>query len=297
MRVFQNVAAMPAVPRTVALYLSSLPVAEKKVATIERALMAICQAHKLRGLPTPRKAPDLTEVLQGIRRTPGVAPHQNDHVLVDTLRALVEPMRKGDPGDMRDRALPCLGFASGCRRSELVALDVADRSFGDDGLQITIRRSERTRRASGARLASPTAVAPGLARCAPCATSNGRSLRSTALRMPGAEAGRRSAPSRGAPGSWLVPSLEYAWFALSRAMRSQRLRPLQAIHRRAVQPERGVGALHSDLLVALLDELDDTLSSLSSVAGSAIPFFACPSTPWLCATVSPSARSCVPASR
>jgi integrase len=81
-------------------------------------------------------------VLQGIRRTIGVAPHQKDPVLVDTLRALVEPMRKDDPGDARDRALLCLGFASGCRRSELVALDIADLSFGDDGLEITIRRSK-----------------------------------------------------------------------------------------------------------------------------------------------------------
>jgi integrase len=51
-------------------------------------------------------------------------------------------MRKDDPGDARDRALLCLGFASGCRRSELVALDLADLSFGDDGLEIVIRRSK-----------------------------------------------------------------------------------------------------------------------------------------------------------
>jgi integrase len=69
--------------------------------------------------------------------------------LVDTLRALVEPMRKDDPGDMRDRALLCLGFASGCRRSELVALDIGDLSFGDDGLKITIRA--RLKRSPGGR--------------------------------------------------------------------------------------------------------------------------------------------------
>jgi integrase len=38
--------------------------------------------------------------------------------------------------------LLCLGFASGCRRSELVALDVEDLHSGDDGLEITIRRSK-----------------------------------------------------------------------------------------------------------------------------------------------------------
>jgi site-specific recombinase XerC len=82
-------------------------------------------------------------VLQSIRRTIGVSPTQKDPVLVDTLRALVEPMRRDDPGDVRDRALLCLGFASGCRRSELVALDVEDLSFGDDGLEVTNAQRHR----------------------------------------------------------------------------------------------------------------------------------------------------------
>lgn len=130
-------------------------VAEKRVATIERALVAISQAHKLHGLPSPPKAPEVTEVLQGIRRTLGVAPNQKDPVLVDTLRALVEPMRRDDPGDVRDRALICLGFASGCRRSELVALDVGDLSFGEDGLEITIRRSKTDQEGLGRKVGIP----------------------------------------------------------------------------------------------------------------------------------------------
>jgi integrase len=119
------------------------------VATIEQALVAISQAHKLHGFPSPRKVPEVTEVLQGIRRSIGVAPPQKDPVLVDTLRALVEPLRKDDPGDMRDGALLCLGFASGCRRSKLGGLDVGDISFGDDGLEVTIRRSKTDREGLG----------------------------------------------------------------------------------------------------------------------------------------------------
>src|SRR5690606_33256473 len=151
----QGVPSMPAQPGSVALYLTAMAVAEKKVATIERALVSICQAHKLHGFPSPRKAPEVTEVLQGIRRTLGVAPNQKDPVLVDTLRALIEPMRREDPGDARDRALLCLGFASGCRRSELVALDVGDISFGDDGLEITIRRSKTDQEGLGRKVGIP----------------------------------------------------------------------------------------------------------------------------------------------
>lgn len=151
----QGLEALPALPRTVALYLTALAVAEKKVATIERALVAISQAHKLHGFPSPRKAPEVTEVLQGVRRTIGVAPNQKDPVLVDTLRALVEPMRKEDPGDTRDRALICLGFASGCRRSELVGLDIEDLSFGDDGLEVTIQRSRTDQESLGRKVGIP----------------------------------------------------------------------------------------------------------------------------------------------
>ena len=151
----QGFASMPALPATVALYLTALAISERKVATIERALVAISQAHKLHGFPSPRKAPEVMEVLQGIRRTLGVAPNQKDPVLVDTLRALVEPMRRDDPGDVRDRALLCLGFASGCRRSELVGLDVGDLSFGDDGLEVTIRRSKTDQEGLGRKVGIP----------------------------------------------------------------------------------------------------------------------------------------------
>jgi hypothetical protein len=42
------------------------------------------------------KAPEVTDMLQGIRRTLGVDPNQKDPVLVDTLRALSESMRRDD---------------------------------------------------------------------------------------------------------------------------------------------------------------------------------------------------------
>ncbi len=43
---------------------------------------------------------------------------------------------------LRDRALLLLGFAGAFRRSELVALDVADLEETEDGYRITIRRSQ-----------------------------------------------------------------------------------------------------------------------------------------------------------
>jgi site-specific recombinase XerD len=49
----------------------------------------------------------------------------------------------------RDRALLLLGFAGAFRRSELVALDVADLEETEDGYRITIRRSKTDQEAQG----------------------------------------------------------------------------------------------------------------------------------------------------
>jgi hypothetical protein len=43
---------------------------------------------------------------------------------------------------VRDRALVLLGFAGAFRRSELVALEVEDCTFGKDGLTVVLRRSK-----------------------------------------------------------------------------------------------------------------------------------------------------------
>src|SRR5262249_44870384 len=52
-----------------------------------------------------------------------------------------------------DRALLLLGFAGAFRRSELVALDVADLEFCDGGLRVHIRRSKTDQESAGATIA------------------------------------------------------------------------------------------------------------------------------------------------
>ena len=54
---------------------------------------------------------------------------------------------------LRDRALLLLGFAGAFRRSELVALDVADLEETDDGLKVTIRRSKTDQEGHGETIA------------------------------------------------------------------------------------------------------------------------------------------------
>src|SRR5205823_6167619 len=54
---------------------------------------------------------------------------------------------------LRDRALLLLGFAGAFRRSELVALDVADLQFCDGGLRVTVRKSKTDQEGQGATIA------------------------------------------------------------------------------------------------------------------------------------------------
>jgi site-specific recombinase XerD len=53
----------------------------------------------------------------------------------------------------RDRALLLLGFAGAFRRSELVALDVADLEETEDGFKIIIRRSKTDQEGHGVTIA------------------------------------------------------------------------------------------------------------------------------------------------
>lgn len=54
---------------------------------------------------------------------------------------------------LRDRAILLLGFAGAFRRSELVALNVEDLEFCDDGIRVTIRKSKTDQEGLGATIA------------------------------------------------------------------------------------------------------------------------------------------------
>jgi hypothetical protein len=58
-----------------------------------------------------------------------------------------------DMKGVRDRALLLLGFAGAFRRSELVALNVADLQFCDGGLRVTVRKSKTDQEGQGATIA------------------------------------------------------------------------------------------------------------------------------------------------
>jgi integrase len=89
--------------------------------------------------------------LRGIRRVIGTAPVRKKPATADRIRLMTKAADKSMKG-IRDRAILLLGFAGAFRRSELVALDLADLEFCPNGLLVTIRKSKTDQDGEGAKI-------------------------------------------------------------------------------------------------------------------------------------------------
>jgi site-specific recombinase XerD len=156
----KRVLDLPAAPETVAAFLAAEANRGTKTSTIGRRLAAIRYAHKLAGREPPTNSEAVKATLRGIRRTAGSAPVRKAPATADKVLAMVGKAETDIKG-LRDRALLLLGFAGAFRRSELVALDVADLESCDSGLRVIIRKSKTDQEGQGATIA----IAPGSIAC------------------------------------------------------------------------------------------------------------------------------------
>jgi site-specific recombinase XerD len=152
--------ALPAAPETVAAFLAAEAEAGVRPSTLGRRVAAIRYAHKLASLPTPTDAEGVKATLRGIRRSVGAAKVRKAPALAERVRAMIAASPDTLAGK-RDRALILLGFAGAFRRSELVALDVADIEETDAGLRVTIRQSKTDQDGEGTTIA----IARGTVAC------------------------------------------------------------------------------------------------------------------------------------
>lgn len=157
----QGVPSAPTTPATVAVYLAALADAGRKASTIERALAGIAWAQRARGHEWIRAHPAIAAVMTGIRRRNGTAPTQKAPVVDEQLAALVGTLDDSLRG-LRDRALLTVGWFGAFRRSELVALTVADVKREREGLVVSVRRSKGDQEARGAEKGIPYASNPAL---------------------------------------------------------------------------------------------------------------------------------------
>jgi integrase len=111
------------------------------LSTIDIRLAAIAFFHRTIGLADPTADAGVRVVLKGIRHELGTAPSKKAPVMLDELEALIEASAGVGLASKRDRALILLGWAGAFRRSELVALEVADVHIGERVI-IQIRKSK-----------------------------------------------------------------------------------------------------------------------------------------------------------
>ncbi|WP_246410686.1 site-specific integrase [Methylobacterium fujisawaense] len=145
---------MPADPLTVAAYVAHLADTGRKPATIDLHVAAIAAAHRAGGFDNPTASEAVKATIRGARRALGTRQTRKAPATAETLRKMLRKIPDG-PAGLRDRALILLGFAAALRRSELVALDVADLERVPDGIIVHVRRSKTDQEGAGQEIAVP----------------------------------------------------------------------------------------------------------------------------------------------
>ena len=136
-------APKPADPVMICAYLTERAGEGLSVGTIDLACSAISHHHRSHGLDDPILAEGVRQVRRGLRRLIGAAPRRQARPLgTEDIRQILDAIDRSSAKGARDAAIILLGFASAMRRSELVALTLADVGYKPGGVLLTIRRSK-----------------------------------------------------------------------------------------------------------------------------------------------------------
>ena len=141
--------ALPAMPQTVANFLSACAAHGNKTATIRRKAASISAIHRLSGLQDPAKHPEVKIALRKISRQLGTRFVQAYPVTRSVLNKLLG-VCSADLWGLRNRALLLLAYDYMCRRSELVSLRVEDMEWlSAQGMSVLLRRSKTDQHGAG----------------------------------------------------------------------------------------------------------------------------------------------------
>ncbi|MCJ2129235.1 site-specific integrase [Methylobacterium sp. E-045] len=164
-----GVDSLPASGRTVGRYLTHLAGLGRSVSTIDRRAAAIAAVHRAAGHTAPTALEEVRMILAGIRNTLGRRPAKKQALTADLVAKVLKRIRGTDLASVRDRALILVCFGAALRRSELVALDVADLERHRRGLLVRIAKSKTDQQGQGrtvaildGKLKIPAAVAAWL---------------------------------------------------------------------------------------------------------------------------------------
>lgn len=160
--------SLPAHPHTVAVYLADRaanhwvgpsgrlrkPTTKEplKLPTLLHRVFGIRAKHVESGFPFDTTSREISEILDGLRRSNTAKEERKSPLLLDDIRKMSERFqiaidnRGGKPVEarlaIRDRALLLVGFVSAMRRAEIAALAMQDIKFVENGVEIHIMQSK-----------------------------------------------------------------------------------------------------------------------------------------------------------
>ena len=148
----RNEGALPALPSSIAKFVTGLSNDKRSSAGIRRALCGISTIHKLNRFADPTKDPDVTIEMRRMHRKLGRSSSQAGSINADTLDKLLLATDDSIRG-IRDRALLLVAYDTLCRRSELVSLQVKDVKIniknGIETSSILLRKSKTDQDSTG----------------------------------------------------------------------------------------------------------------------------------------------------
>ena len=113
-----------------------------KWASINRRLAAISKSHQLNNLDFPTKDRAFRAVMEGIKRVKGIRQKQAPAFKMKDFKDVIRDIEVETNTKIRDKALLLLGFTGAFRRSEIVALNIEDLSFTDEGVVVSMGKSK-----------------------------------------------------------------------------------------------------------------------------------------------------------
>lgn len=147
--------ALPASPETVADFITACANGSHRCdehrskgpgnapSTLARRLSAIRKVHRLLRLPSPVEDEEVKTALRRAIRGKGRRQHQAHGLTIDIRDTLIASCSQESLMGLRDRAMVAVGYDTLCRRSELVALRLADLTDNPDGsVTVLVRRSK-----------------------------------------------------------------------------------------------------------------------------------------------------------
>ncbi len=145
----RGLSALPASPETVAGFVLHSKEAGKKPATVRRYLSTVARFHRAAELFNPCASEAVQMEVKGMINEVSVRQRQARGLGMAEIQAFVN-----SPGDnlptLRERAMLCVAYDAMTRRSELIAIDVEDLKFLEDGTgRLLIRRSKTDQAGEG----------------------------------------------------------------------------------------------------------------------------------------------------